>query len=435
MTEWDERLSNAATWGYVGKMRQQAAGGADSADAVQRTLLDRISWLLALLPAYRKVDARLVTATMIQALDASVGRLASEVATWSQNGSEQNLSTAANREVDAVLDALRGWPSVKNGENHRATVVAAQKYRVEAEKAIHELEQALTRIREQASEVGAEARNSRQAAEDDLTALRREISSLEADITGEKDRIARALETNEEAFTSAEEQRASAFLQSAEGSDQKVRAALDKIEADAGAAATEARSGAESTLERLTALERQAAELVDVISIEGTATGYARYAQQERKAAWVWSAGAVALGLGGFFVILWALHGVEATTSWREIITKIVASLTLGGIATYCGNQSSQHRQQERQAKRMELDIAALNPFINNLQKEDQDKIRATFAERMFILAPPSTPILDDAASTAVQAAPQNGKVDSIDLNDVATTLAAATQAVQKLAR
>ncbi len=130
--------------------------------------------------------------------------------------------------------------------------------------------------------------------------------------------------------------------------------------------------------------DEQAGELVDAISIKGTATGYGNYAEQERKAAWGWALATVSVAILGFGVILWALHSIKDATSWREIVVKFAGSLTLGGVAAYCGNQSSQHRSQERLAKRMQLDLAALNPFIKNLDPGEQHKVRAAFAERMF---------------------------------------------------
>jgi hypothetical protein len=72
---------------------------------------------------------------------------------------------------------------------------------------------------------------------------------------------------------------------------------------------------------------------------------------------------------------------------------KIALSLVLGGVATYAANQSKNHRDREKHARNLQLELTAFSPFIEPLTTEQQEEERVRMTRRTF----GQIPALDDS--------------------------------------
>jgi hypothetical protein len=135
-------------------------------------------------------------------------------------------------------------------------------------------------------------------------------------------------------------------------------------------------------------LHAQAKNTLQAMGVEATTSHYGTYARQERRAANFWTWMTVVLGVAGVLTIMWALHEVgvaDGDPSWAFISLKSLAGLTILAIAGYVGSEAHGHRVEERRAKSRELALAALDPFLANVDDAGIHRLRLALAADLFV--------------------------------------------------
>ena len=85
---------------------------------------------------------------------------------------------------------------------------------------------------------------------------------------------------------------------------------------------------------------------------------------------------------------------------FQGFATRIFLSITFGIFATYAARQAGRFFEMEQQNRRRALELEALGPFIEPLDKSDRDKFRIQIGERSFAIPENSVePKVDDTIS------------------------------------
>jgi hypothetical protein len=199
-----------------------------------------------------------------------------------------------------------------------------------------------------------------------------------------------------ESTDSVEELRAGIAAEEKKISDQVVR--LDEIvngqsatfsgqltewKKDADKAAASIVSSGDQHLASLIEMEEKSRNLVDATSRNTITTEYGTYASRQERAAVLWSMGAVAAAVVGFVYLALLLAGIEDATVTEVIAKATVSSLVVLG-AGFMTHESSGHRKEARDARRTQLDLNALDPFLTKLDEEEANDLRREFAQKIF---------------------------------------------------
>lgn len=72
---------------------------------------------------------------------------------------------------------------------------------------------------------------------------------------------------------------------------------------------------------------------------------------------------------------------------YQGFATRVFLSITFGIFAAYAGKQASRFFETERQNRKMALELEALGPFIEPLEKTERDKFRLQIGDRSFGVA------------------------------------------------
>ncbi len=72
------------------------------------------------------------------------------------------------------------------------------------------------------------------------------------------------------------------------------------------------------------------------------------------------------------------------SVSWQIGIYRIGFAFAIGAPAWYCIRESSKHRRFEQRNRKIELELAAINPFLDNLPDDKKQNIVAELADRYF---------------------------------------------------
>lgn len=140
--------------------------------------------------------------------------------------------------------------------------------------------------------------------------------------------------------------------------------------------------------EVLTALkekEEKAAELVQIIGNIGVTGNYQKVADRQRRAAnWLRAGAIVFMLLLVVFVAGSVIMGIAYQHDWKLTLLRVVSGLVFAVPAGYCAVESSRHRRNEEHARRLELELASLDPFLQNLADDKQSNLKEELAKRYF---------------------------------------------------
>jgi hypothetical protein len=134
----------------------------------------------------------------------------------------------------------------------------------------------------------------------------------------------------------------------------------------------------------------EAKELVGLVANTAVAGDYQRNADYERKRADLWSFAAI--GLFGVTVLLVFLALQYWITPEQETVGQVgrfLIAVPVGAAAGYAIQQSREHRARERYYRSLELELAALSPYIDTLPEPTKQELKAALTSRYFIGANP----------------------------------------------
>lgn len=216
-----------------------------------------------------------------------------------------------------------------------------------------------------------------------------------SDLQGEFDRVAEAVKTEqgrldqlvpqfEKQFAEAQSGWADEWQELKKRVEEKATSEEEQLKARASEAATALSDQADGVLNEVREVRDRVVDLYRVIGDTGTAGAFAGEADEQKKAADRWRRVAVA---GAILTILLAIGAVIFSTiddggSSTSHLASLLVAVAAGGLTGYAARQSGHHRDREDETRRLELELTAFGPFINDL--EHPGEARAAYAKRLF---------------------------------------------------
>lgn len=228
------------------------------------------------------------------------------------------------------------------------------------------------------------------------------LETMTTAIATQKADAAAVTATVQQSYAKEEAERTLSFNTAA----QAMKAAFAQIE-------EMARTGASAVLTDLEKSKTDAANIVGVVGNIGVTGNYQQIANEENKAAGLWRW--ITLGFFGGGILLAACtfyefwkEPVNATSVWA-IAIRLLYAIALAAPAWYTATESARHRTNSDRARQTELELASLGPFIELLDKDKKDAIRAELTKQYFgrvVEAHENAPIVSgkDLASVAIEA-------------------------------
>jgi hypothetical protein len=234
-----------------------------------------------------------------------------------------------------------------------------------------------------------ETTQARTQQEQAASALDARITALTASVEQQVTRLETALQEQGARFDEAQESRRAEFSQQVKEHEAAASASLTKVTSAAETRAAEFDASAKQRLEELDRHQAKAEDILGAIARSGMATGYQTYADEEGRVAdryrkyTIWSAAAV------IAVLLWAvLHAAYGEPSTQEVLAKSGVSIALFGLAGYMARQSGNHRDAAQRARNIQLALASIGPYLNELDEPSRQRVIEAFTYVFF--APPA---------------------------------------------
>jgi hypothetical protein len=148
-------------------------------------------------------------------------------------------------------------------------------------------------------------------------------------------------------------------------------------------AAKQFAGSAESTLKTISDFRDQAAEIVQIVGNIGVTGNYKNTAATESAQADTWRK--VTLMFFVLAIVIGSIAVLNAdVVSLPTTIGRMLFALIVAGVTLYTGRESARHRTNADRAKRLELELASLGPFIQGLDPAKQAELRAMLTDRYF---------------------------------------------------
>lgn len=236
-----------------------------------------------------------------------------------------------------------------------------------------------------------------QAVTDELTANRAAIDKHEATIDSQKSRIDAVVSEFQGQFSSAENKRrdehAALLAQTQEDYDafkkeieEDQKSFFEEQAREQSSRLTKLESDGSATLTKLADLQKQASDIVQIISNIGVTGNYSKYASADRRTANLLRFFAILfmVGLiGGAISTIW-LALENGKIDWHIMGFRIFVSLTFAVPAFYLAYESEKHRAAERRYRIKELELASIDPYLEKLPEDTRREIKARLTERFF---------------------------------------------------
>ena len=134
----------------------------------------------------------------------------------------------------------------------------------------------------------------------------------------------------------------------------------------------------------LTNTQKKADEILGVVNNNTFSYQYGKVANKARISARLWNTLAVvAMIIASIGVFFFAFNANQDTAIFPQL-AKIVATTFIGSLAAYAGNQASKQNKFENYARKMELTMVAIDPYLLSLEESQKQLIKERLAYQLF---------------------------------------------------
>ena len=138
-------------------------------------------------------------------------------------------------------------------------------------------------------------------------------------------------------------------------------------------------------IESLEEKKNKASEILQIIGNIGVTGDFQNNAINEKKNAdylRVFALIFMVLAVGGAITIIFLAQAKDF--DWQYLLLKLLTTTTLTIPATYAAKESSKHRQMERRYRKMQLELATIDPFIDDLPNDKQIELKTELTSKIF---------------------------------------------------
>jgi chemotaxis protein histidine kinase CheA len=291
------------------------------------------------------------------------------------------LDTAV-AQTTQVLTYLRTWPQPPADTATKATKAAASRFHTSVDEMLGALKQRADALAARLEEIDGQGQERTETAKEELAALQTAIEQSQTETTALATRLTEQIETQRTSFEAEAKSRSQSFTAEVEELREAAQTEATAFAERSKEAHADQKAKADEILKVLAEREERAKALLDATSRHAIAGDYGKWAARQARAAMIYTILAVVIGLATAGVLLYSLGGA-ADDSIQFTLYKTGISVVGLIIAGYCARQAAEHRREERVAKRLSLDLAALEPFLEHV--EDPTALRTEIARRVFV--------------------------------------------------
>ena len=384
MSQWNDKLNNHplfSQWESLGNLihREWGEGGLTSNTFESIARMKKVYAYVG--DILDKADPELTPHSSLSGLQGAVTKCIAELNAFIGNKNEGHLANA-NSHIDSILVVSQQMPS---------SIYSLSKSSVEKS------------VRAYSDAIDDFVTGLKESYEAVLQGIQKEVSSIKSDLALEQDLLAeikaelknvqqvvqqQTSEFNNQ-FQRSEGERASKYDKEIESYKGKFSALYDELKNKSDTQFRELSLRVGRVIEVLTRLQDDASKVYGVTINTLQAGAYSSYANEERRIAnrFRWLAGGFMLIGVGLLVtpeIKGLLGNGEYVFEWMKVLGRVPLSLVVFVPAFYFARESGKHRSNEVLNRRRQHILSTLDPYIELMDKESADALKAEVARSIF---------------------------------------------------
>jgi len=388
---WEERVSSHPVKDALKGLEDALVDAEEQAkaDPDAWSMLQRIKSVLNYTTNHiKQVEPNLTSLALLTSIGQNATAVAAELRGFVTRKKIAHLE-AANNTIEALIHNVSTLPTVATRADLRSLVADIDSFRSAVGESLGHWKSKAAALSQKYSEASTT------------------VEGLTVEIASQKGLLSQAITQYQATFSQSEESRQAQFIAAqqarAEDSDKAVAARRDQFNALLDeqrkafaltheeltgafrAAMDETENSAAKRLSTIEAARNQAESLLGVIGNTGVVSGFNRVADQEQKTARVWAVIAVLAFVGLITTACIAFFSrPNGTFSWGAFAGRVYVSLTFGLLAAFAAYMSEQHFAVERRARRLEIELASLGPFISEFPAQERNELKRLLVDRIF---------------------------------------------------
>lgn len=360
---------------------QSVEGGTEPVESneVQRAAFARMFRIATFISnSVTRCDASIWTPVAMTEAQTAVTGLTAAIEQFEANKSVAHFETAG----DTALDQFRKASISRFSTTAKDAEDAFFKFCERAEAGIGSIEGVSRSIKEKEQEIIA----ARDKFQTQIAELGAQIESFKTQLEAQKIRVDELVTSQSQAFQTAQTERAAAALQEAETRktiytqeseirkttfDQWAKDSDEKFEK----LLTDSKSNAAVNLAKMNEHLDRAKEILGIVAASVVGGHYKETAERDFKSANIYRRLALA-----FFVIMAGMIAYVVLSvngngfSWEMGLFRVGVGMALLIPAYYCAKESSKHREAERRNRRLQIELATIEPYLEKLDSPDEMK-------------------------------------------------------------
>lgn len=342
-------------------------------------LLARISLVVKnLSTALETCSKELIAIAWLEEASRALVNLKSYLTSFKTNKDVNTLRNNSSSQLDVLLLTSTKLGAVKSNQRLKGITAVENEY---ARMANVYNEQLATRVKELEEEING----LKKVISQQETISQKSLQELENSISAEKKRLdgfatsyQNQMATDQNNFLSMSDSLKSTFTEAQAERKNTFISKMSELEGTAN-------NVIDLYQKKFAKYEEQVTNIVGVINTNLFSHKYKEVADNAQKRAKTWHIVAMVLMiLVSLFAVYAFIISVNKDTSWIKLVAKIFATTTLVTGAAYAARQASKQEKVERYARKIEMELVAIDPFIQSLEKEKQSVIKEEIARKIF---------------------------------------------------
>lgn len=338
----------------------------------------------------------LVAISWLDEASSSLNTINIYLANYRSNKNDTSLINSTSNLLNTLLLLATKLNCVRSTQNFRGVFSAEKKYMSFLDSQnelltnrVKNLEEEITKLKEciddNEEESAVNLAELKKSIDNEKQRLDGFAISYQNQMADDKKSFLEMSEVFKESFTTTQEERKNSFSEelenvkkqqtmfssNAEDQRQKIQDSGDKLISEYD--------------DKFKAFEKQVENIVGIVNTNMFSHKYKEVADDAHKRAKFWHAVAVVLMLlvSGFAVYAFVISA-NTDTSWVKLVAKIFATTTLVTGAAYAARQASKQEKVERYARKIEMELVAIDPFIASLDENQRSTIKEEISRKIF---------------------------------------------------
>lgn len=360
-------------------------------------ILARISLILDnFCVAFESSNKELVSISWLNDVSSACTNIKNHLTTYKGNKDANALSNNTISSLDTILLRTAYINCVKSAQNFRGAASSTEKYIKTIGEYNKQLDSNVEELKTKIVELQKRVDEHSQASTDKLTELKSNIDaekqrldafavSYQNQMSDDKKGFIEMTSEFKETFSASQNERKSAFDMEIEENanarkefNEKANHQIEEIKQDSERVIKEYD-------DKFSAFEKQVENIVGIVNTNMFSYKYKEVADDAHKRAKFWHGVAVILMLAvSVFAVYAFVLTTNQDTNWVRLVAKIFATTTLVTGAAYSARQASKQEKVERYARKIEMELVAIDPFIASLDENRRSSVKEEISRKIF---------------------------------------------------